>query len=141
MKKGITPIIAIIILLLITIALAGAAWAYLQGFLIGQISKSFITPTGGAYCENGIIRVYVLNTGYESVLRTNDFIISEVDGISLPMDLNSSLNLGEGQAGLAFISDCDSGTGLNPPAACTSEYHTVRLGTQSTILNPRVSCT
>jgi len=131
MKKGITPIIAIIILLLITIALAGAAWTYLQGFLFSQISKSFVIPTGGAYCEKGQISVYVLNTGYDSILANEDFIVHTIDGIVVDLE---DFNLGEGDAGLALQND-SSGTGWG------AGYYTVRLGTQSTIVNPRVSCT
>jgi len=35
--KGVTPIIAIIVLLLITVALAGTAMTYLQGYLFQQV--------------------------------------------------------------------------------------------------------
>ena len=80
MKKGITPIIAIIVLLLITIALAGVAWTYLQGFLTSQISKTFTVPGGGAFCASGINSIYALNTGYQSSLTTSDFIIAVIDG-------------------------------------------------------------
>ena len=38
MKKGITPIVSIIVLLLITVALAGVAWVYLSDFL-GDYSR------------------------------------------------------------------------------------------------------
>ena len=144
MRKGITPIIAIIILLLITIALAGAAWAYLQGFLFSQISKTFVIPSGGAYCENGIISVYALNTGYDSTLVATpttggDFMLATADSIDVMGDLVDA-TLSEGTAGLIFRTDCDAVAGVNPPAICAAGYHTVRLGTQSTIVDPRLSC-
>ena len=131
-KKGITPIIAIIILLLITIALAGAAWAYLQGFLFGQISKTFVIPSGGAYCENGVIYIYALNTGYDSSLTAADFMLATIDGTERSADLQT-FSLAEGTAGLIFQSDCGG-------AGCAAGYHTVRLGTQSTIVDPRINC-
>ena len=37
--KGITPIISIIILLLITIGLASAAWTYMSGYMSGLMSR------------------------------------------------------------------------------------------------------
>jgi flagellin-like protein len=40
MRKGITPIIAIIVLLLITVALAGAAWTYLSTYMSGLTGQS-----------------------------------------------------------------------------------------------------
>lgn len=135
-RKGITPIIAIIILLLITIALAGAAWAYLQGFLFGQIAKTFVIPSGGAYCENGEIVIYALNTGYESTLTTPDFILVTVDGQDNRTFLVQDLAMQEGNATMVFRSNC--GTAL--PLGCGPGYHTVRLGTQSTIIDPRISC-
>jgi len=64
MRKGITPIISTIVLLLITVALAGAAWVYIGGFMGTYTEKSFTIPTGGAYCDNaGTIHVRVVNTG------------------------------------------------------------------------------
>jgi flagellin-like protein len=40
MRKGITPIIAIIVLLLITVALAGATWTYLSAYWVGIVGQS-----------------------------------------------------------------------------------------------------
>ncbi len=145
MRKGITPIIAIIILLLITIALAGAAWSYLQGFLLSQIAKSFVIPSGGAYCTNGVIKVYVLNTGHDSVLTENDFILAEVDGNDATTGLQSA-TIDQGQAKLIFEWDCKGPDGIADTSddVCNSPvrgYHQVRLGTSSTIVDPRVSCT
>ena len=136
MKKGITPIVSTIILLLITIALAGAAWTYMQGYLFAQISKSFTTPTGGAFCEAGIIKVYALNTGYQSSLTSvpttgGDFILAEVDGVNAMSGLQAA-TLAQGQAGLVFQWNCGS--------TCSSGYHTVRLGTASTVADPRINC-
>lgn len=161
MRKGITPIIAIIILLLITIALAGAAWSYLQNFLFSQISKSFIIPSGGAFCENGIIKIYLLNTGYQSVLMSpNDFIMAEVDGNSIIGGTGQTSYTGEdgktyglqsrildqGQAGLVFTwqcysADCSACVAQAPCKDPIRGYHTVRIGTTSTIIDPRISCT
>lgn len=68
MKKGITPIISIIILLLITVALAGVAWTYLSGWLSLQTEKSFIIPAGGTWCDGGgEFHVRVLNTGTSAI--------------------------------------------------------------------------
>jgi flagellin-like protein len=140
MKKGITPIIAIIILLLITIALAGAAWTYLQGFLFSQISKSFVVPSGGAFCEGGIIKVYLLNTGYQSTLIPSDFILAEIGAINVKNDLVTDFSLEPGNASLVLETDCNSAAGTGAATKCSSGYHTLRLGTTSTIVDPRVSC-
>ncbi len=128
-RKGITPVIAIIVLLFITIALAGAAWTYLQGFLLGQISKTFSIPTNGAYCESGRVKVYIVNTAYQATLTLDDFILADVDGTPITLT-NLPLEQGKG----AKVVDTNCGTG------CTSGYHTVNLGTSSTVVHQRVYC-
>ena len=78
MRKGITPVIAIIVLLFITIALAGAAWTYMQGFMFGQITKTFNIPPNGIYCQGGTITVITQNTGYQTTLAAEDFIVKSL---------------------------------------------------------------
>ena len=52
-KKGITPIIAIVVLLLLTIAVTYSAYSFIQGYFTGltsqqvEITDSFCTRTGG----------------------------------------------------------------------------------------------
>ena len=128
-RKGITPVIAIIVLLFITIALAGAAWTYLQGFLLGQISKTFQIPTNGAYCEGSRIKVYIVNTAYQATLTLDDFILADVDGIPVTL---TGLPLAEGKGAKILDSNCGG--------ACSSGYHTVNLGTSSTVVHQRVYC-
>ncbi|RLI96265.1 MAG: hypothetical protein DRO99_04740, partial [Candidatus Aenigmatarchaeota archaeon] len=52
MKRGITPIISIIVLLLIAVALSGVAWTYLSGYLNTQIASSFTVVPGSPTCVN-----------------------------------------------------------------------------------------
>ena len=153
MRKGITPIIAVIILLLVTVALAGVAWSYLQGFLIGTISKTFTIPSGGVFCDvdptnptsaTRIISVYIVNTGYQSTIKLNDFIIAKVDGanvqstdIAVPTD-----GIAPNAAGQVLNIRCQT----TVPASCTatggsfSGYHTIDLGTSGSVVHPRVPC-
>ena len=105
MRKGITPIISTIVLLLITVALAGAAWIYMSGFLNIQMEKSFIIQPGGAYCDvAGFIHVKVVNTGTSAIIPTDDFgvvrAVSGTPGAVTPIILVASgtipqKNLGE----------------------------------------------
>jgi flagellin-like protein len=126
-RKGITPVVSIIILLFITVALLGSAWSYLQGFLMGRISKSFDIPTNGIYCENGVIKVFIQNTG-QGKLTENDFIVHDVDGVEVPL---KNLPLDTGKAALIMEYDCGG--------AC-SDYHTINLGTQANLVHPKVYC-
>jgi len=62
-KKGITPIIAIVILLLIVMALAGSAWLFLGGYASSFTSKVVFIPPGSQSCEDGLVRFSVNNAG------------------------------------------------------------------------------
>jgi flagellin-like protein len=64
--KGITPVIAIIVLLLITVALAGAAWNYLYQYWITVVGKTMqIMDT---YCVAGNEAIILIrNTGTQEV--------------------------------------------------------------------------
>ena len=128
MKKGITPIISIIVLLVITIALAGAAWSFLQGYLFSQIQKTFTVTQGAAYCTNGVITVQVLNTG-QSQLVSADFGIHSIDGGNVAV---SSVTIPPGEARTLISTNCGG--------SCTSGSHTIDIGTSSTVVHPVVYC-
>lgn len=65
MKKGITPIIAVIILLLITVALAGLAWTFLSGYFTGMTAQNIQLIDYS--CTNGMARVVFRNAGTQSI--------------------------------------------------------------------------
>lgn len=64
MSKGITPIIAIIVLLLITVALAGGAWTFMQGYWEAMTGKT-IKMVFGSGINN---RVMISNMGTKTIL-------------------------------------------------------------------------
>jgi flagellin-like protein len=82
--KGITPIIAIIVLLLITVALAGVAWSYLQGYMGGLTGKSvevrdyFCIPNGGLNYPN----IVVANIGTEAITTTEILVLNATSGVA-----------------------------------------------------------
>jgi len=135
MRKGITPVIAIIVLLFITRALAGAAWTYLQTFMFGQISKTFDIPPGGAYCENGLIKLYIRNTAYEGALVGSDFLLADVDGNSTQI---YGTPLAQGKASLVINHTCSND--LSRGHCMSGQYYTVNLGTSSSVIHQRVYC-
>jgi flagellin-like protein len=131
MKKGITPVISIIILLLITISLAGAAWTYLQGVLLGQISKTFQILPNGAFCVGGNISVYVQNTGYSGDLTDEDFIVATINGTDVKAYLQD-VTIEQGNANLVLDY---GGTDV-----FSSGYHQIYLATSSMVQETRVRC-
>ncbi|MBI3412850.1 MAG: hypothetical protein HY051_02090, partial [Candidatus Aenigmarchaeota archaeon] len=65
--KGITPVIALVMLLLITVGIVGGSYAWVSGLLSTSISKAVSIPAGGAYCSGGDVKVYVLNNGDSAI--------------------------------------------------------------------------
>ncbi|MFH0956513.1 MAG: archaellin/type IV pilin N-terminal domain-containing protein, partial [Candidatus Aenigmatarchaeota archaeon] len=79
MMKGITPIIAIIVLLLITVALAGVAWSYLQGYMGGLTSKSI--EVRDYFCITGDKPIIVVaNIGTEAIATSEIGIMDATTG-------------------------------------------------------------
>jgi len=154
-RKGITPIISVVILLLITIALAGAAWTFLQGVLLAQISNAFSVPTGGAFCtegsgsNGGTINVYALNIG-TSPLKKSDFVITSITNTNddiISIDNTSATESDVDQVlagGFTSISPQKSsqliGYTCTGAAGCPSGGYTVILGTNSGTQQFQVVC-
>jgi len=126
MKKGITPIIAIIVLLFITIALAGTAWTFLSGYLQTFTAKTFVVVTGSAYCTDDQIVFYIVNQGM-SKLTDSDFIVKNVQpgGSFQPIP-----DIEPGKTGQINVS-CD--------VNCSGVY-TIRIGTSAGVQTFTVQC-
>jgi len=65
MKKGISTIIATILLLIITIGLAGTAYMFISGMLTSKISKTISVL--GSYCNGTHMTLIVANDGTDSI--------------------------------------------------------------------------
>ena len=65
MRKGVSAVIATILLLLITIALAGTAYVYMSGVVTGKISKTISIVD--LSCTNGDITIVLSNDGTSNI--------------------------------------------------------------------------
>lgn len=135
MKKGITPIISIIILLLITIALAGVAYTFLMGQMFTRISGSFDIPSGGAYCTNRLITVQVVNTG-SATLVSSDFILVRINGVDESAGINPALSIAPGEGGILI----GSPNAYNCSGGCNTGANTVDISTQQSSIHETVYC-
>ena len=135
MRKGITPIISIIVLLLITVALAGVAWTYLSGYMETYTKGAFTITTGGVYCSTDGIHVLVNNPTTSPILES-DFITKTATGDTGTHTLDLQVNgadatqidaKGHGD----FVTNC-GGT-------CSGSY-TIDIGTTASIQHLSVSC-
>ena len=133
MRKGITPIISIIVLLLITVALAGVAWTYLSGFL-GTQMQTITVPPNGAYCTTNNIKVVIANTGTEILAS---LILGEVNGAEHISQPDAGLDVAlasKDSVTLTFTCDED---GI---AGCTNGDYTVTISTAGSSQNIPVYC-
>jgi len=136
-RKGITPIVAVIVLLLITIALVGMAWAFLNNYIRNIITKTFIIPTNGAFCTGGKISIFVTNTAYQHTLVDEDFdvhlhIPPNEDSREIPLENLKDIELEENEEGLLVDYDCGS--------ECGEGYHTVILGIGGNVQEVSIPC-
>jgi len=157
--KGVTPIVAIIILLLITIALAGAAYTYLSQYFTGltgkviQMQDFLCVPggTGNAYnvtitfknigtqtvttCVGNYLDVLPVDTPQGTSKACGDLTITKTAGGPLNDSFKSSgtvattVNAGETTV---FTDQC------NPATLCS--YRIITAGTALGAIAPSVQC-
>ncbi len=77
--KAITPVIALVMLMLVTVGMVGISYSWFGGLFSSQTKKAISIPPGGAFCSNGEIKVYALNNG-DSAITASDILIAQVDG-------------------------------------------------------------
>ncbi len=65
--KGITPIISTIVLVLVMVALAGAAWSYIGGFTSAYTSKVIDLPIGSSYFDGKNVKIMLRNIGTSAI--------------------------------------------------------------------------
>jgi len=83
--KGVTSTIALIVLLLITVALAGAAWTYLSLFTSSIIENTY--DIRDTFCINGDTAVIMLaNTGTLDLDVSDISVIDHADGTAIAGD-------------------------------------------------------
>jgi flagellin-like protein len=146
MRKGITPIISIIVLLLITVALAGVAYTYLTGII--PVEKSFVVVTGGVYCLDKTVTINLKNTGTTTIDGSdeldNDFIVKSIDApegwVTSTMYI-PDIDAKETES----VEFCATDTADNDPSnGCSgtlvSGVYRVRLGTTSGVQQLTVTC-
>ncbi len=127
--KGITPIISTIVLLLITVALAGAAWVYISGFMGTYTEKSFTIPTGGVYCDSqGTFHVRVVNTGTTAITSEN-WIEKSVTNNTMTAKTLTVTSVPTKQSADFTISGGDSG-----------QSYTINIGTVAGVQHMPVVC-
>ncbi len=61
--KGVSTVIATLLMLIITIAMAGLAYSYISGLFSAKTGKIIEIDTGGTFCSGTTVTVYIKNEG------------------------------------------------------------------------------
>ncbi len=137
-RKGITPVISVIILLFIAIAIIGIASQFIFGIISGPTEKAFQIPPNSAFCKKAgsdyYINVYVRNAGI-GTLTEKDFVVHEIDGASVTF-ISANLPIEKGSESKLIIdhklSDCPQGDCIG--------LHTLIIGTSAGIQELQIRC-
>lgn len=70
MKRGITPVVSIVLLLIIAVAVVGMGYGFISGFFSTVTGKAAII-SGVSSCNAGDVTIVITNAG-EDVIDTND---------------------------------------------------------------------
>jgi flagellin-like protein len=143
MRKGITPIISTIVLLLITVALAGAAWVYINNFMDMYTGKTFTVSTGGVFCDaGGKFHVRLVNSGTTGI-TASDWIAANVTNVTA---LGTSVAGGEVKPGTTNCGLCPTLVSVKQAKEFTATggvsgwSYMVSLGTATNTVNVPVTC-
>ena len=119
--KAITPVIALVMLLLITVGTVGGSYVWMSGIMTSNIEKTILIPPGGAYCRDNKISVVVQNTGATTNVTDEDIVIADINGI----DVRNSIFFGDfDRSGLVgywrFEGDAKDSSGYGNDGVVTS---------------------
>ncbi len=123
--KAVTPVIALVMLMLITVSIVGISYTWFSRLMSSSTSKSISIPPGGAYCSNGEIKVFLLNNG-DKTLTSSDIAVAQVDGNDVkgtPFfgDLGAATaywKFDEGYGSIAIDSSASINNGNLKPSPC-----------------------
>lgn len=84
-KKGVSAIIATILLLMITIAMAGLAYVYISGMLTGKTEKTISIIN--ADCTGNLITLVISNDGTKTVTKSDvKIFVGNVENTTFVLD-------------------------------------------------------
>ncbi len=135
MVKGITPVIALVMLVLITVGVVGLFYGWSSGLFGTQTEKAVSIPSGGATCNNGLVTVRVLNIGSASTITDSDIIVAQISGTECS---KSALSITPGQAGI-IINAQGCGAACAASTKCSGSVQ-VRAGTRNGVVESSAFC-
>ncbi len=148
-KKGITPVIALVMLMLITVGIVGIAYAWFSGLASSQTEKGISIPPGGAKCYKigglNYVSLLIQNNGATSNIvvtqsaATSDLIVLTVNGVDCTTTA-AAQNIAPGSGG-TILTKAGSSANCGSTAAFAAGTYPVIVGTRSNVAQTQVICT
>lgn len=122
MRKGITPVVAMVLLLMMTVAAGGAAYVWTQGLIGGQRQQTqqelnTELTKRDASCSGNSLTVTVSNTGgVEIISSSTDVFVSTLDGTLQGQVSGTSLaggSINPGETADLSVSNWDTNPGMS----------------------------
>ncbi|MFH1444936.1 MAG: hypothetical protein ABIF08_00450 [Nanoarchaeota archaeon] len=140
--KGVTAIIAILVLLIITVTATGAGWLSLQSaFINSENIIEFEILSESIQCSDGTMSAEIINTG--KIPFTNDvFISAEIKNLDSSYDdscyscLKLKSPLEENQKTVFFIWDCPN----TNQQSCSAGTYIISFKTKYKTIEKLVTC-
>ena len=129
--KAITPVIALVMLMLITISLVGTAAVWFSGVLNSSTEKSISIPMGGVYCVGPSLTVMILNNGARSSIANADIKTLTGDGVVVAPQIFGSIKPGEAKNVIS---------GYSCVTSCAGAPHDIIVGTSANVVQTRAVC-
>ena len=107
--KAITPVIATIVLLLITVAIAGSAWTYISGYWTGTTGKQ-IEVTDSFCVGTNQAKILVRNIGTDALNTADVKILNRSSGTDLTGDIQWASDVADSSLVLELKFDEGAGT-------------------------------
>ncbi|MBI4177270.1 MAG: hypothetical protein HY516_02790 [Candidatus Aenigmarchaeota archaeon] len=129
--KAITPVIALVMLVMITVGIVGVSATWFSGVLSGSSEKAISILSGGVYCNGPGLVVTVLNLGASSSITASDIKIFKVDGNDVAASIPTPIKPGEGKTVI---------NGYLCGGTCAGAPHDIIVGTSANVVQTRVAC-
>ncbi|MFH0889776.1 MAG: hypothetical protein V1836_01365 [Candidatus Aenigmatarchaeota archaeon] len=153
LRKGITPVISLIMLMLITVGIVGIAYAWFSGLTNATTEDAVSIPPGGAYCYklggNNYIAVMVQNNGAQSTIMPADIIVATINGIDCTSTLYPaglgvptyfpSAGIAPGKAATVFAGRGNAALCANGTTYSQGTYQVI-VGTKTNLAQTQVIC-
>ena len=108
--KAITPVIAIIVLLLITVAISGAAWTYISGYWSGMVDKQ-IEVTDAFCVGTNQAKIIVRNIGNNPLTTGDITVMNKTSGTDLTDKVLWTSQVSPPDYGLVMHLEFEEGSG------------------------------